>query len=637
MTELVVKQEVTVTHKMSEGDNPFSEAVASFAAMTSKLEKIATSIGKLTTSPTNETLVTSKTDDTTGDKTKSSVQPNVLSPIDTLNAKITELIKAITESKPLRTTEEMQQIKAITDSKLSNATGPGRQPLRTVEEMQQIKDLQLDAKVKSKAIDLQSMRDVANFRSSQKPTNEELEEQQALKSAQTWRKVAKGMALGGATAAVYQSGSVGATFGAEYNALNVSAANYGSFAVGQYNRQVDAVTGIASTGISSVTMSLAAAAAASGVGIPAAGLIMAGGAALNYGAQYLGGKSKAENELAVNEDIRSWRLRSAGLSGATASKIAGGGSLSEFQLAMRSKENAAYNTNSVEVFLNARRDVVGGMSTTNQAAYSTSVQVLAQKMGVDSMGLSRTVSNTMAITGKTDKQVRDDMQSNYNIYGGDPLANQNKINSLMMATSMGEAQATNLVNRYQYNDAMLQNKVNDSTVNPMNKFKANLYGMIYKNMTGLDIDSAEAKQRYLKAARSKEGSPSPEFEIYKMNMGIRGQNEFAADIGENTGSTPNKGAMSSAESQPISMGDYAQTMISALESTVLNVRIVDGNTQYTPAQPSTSGSDFTAQNKSYPAYNPAKNSTSQSSSKLAVPAINNNPIEGLIINGKQAK
>ena len=81
MTELVVKQEVTVTHKMSEGDNPFSEAVASFAAMTSKLEKIATSIGKLTTSPTNETLVTSKTDDTTGDKTKSSVQPNVLSPI----------------------------------------------------------------------------------------------------------------------------------------------------------------------------------------------------------------------------------------------------------------------------------------------------------------------------------------------------------------------------------------------------------------------------------------------------------------------------------------------------------------------------------------------------------------------------
>ncbi len=620
MTELVVKQEVTVTHKMSGGDNPFSEAVASFAAMTSKLENIATSIGKLTTPPTNETLVTSKTDNsTTGDKTKSPVQHTALSPLDTLNAKITDLIKAITDSKP------------------SNTTGLGRQPLRTVEEIQQIKDLQLDAKVKSKAIELQSMRDVANFRSSQKPTNEELEEQQALKSAQTWRKVAKGMALGGATAAVYQSGSVGATFGAEYNALNVSAANYGSFAVGQYNRQVDAVTGIASTGISSVTMSLAAAAAASGVGIPVAGLIMAGGAALNYGAQYLGSKSKAENELAVNEDIRSWRLRSAGLSGATASKIAGGGSLSEFQLAMRSKENAAYNTNSVEVFLNARRDVVGGMSATNQAAYSTSVQVLAQKMGVDSMGLSRTVSNTMAITGKTDKQVRDDMQSNYNIYGGDPLANQNKINSLMMATSMGEAQATNLVNRYQYNDAMLQNKVNDSTVNPMNKFKANLYGMIYKNMTGLDIDSAEAKQRYLKAARSKEGSPSPEFEIYKMNMGIRGQNEFAADIGENTGSTPNKGAMSSAESQPISMGDYAQTMISALESTVLNVRIVDGNTQYAPAQPSQRMIFPPSIGRIREAYNPAKNSTSQSSSKLAVPAINNNPIEGLIINGKQAK
>ena len=615
MTELVVKQEVTVTHKMSEGDNPFSEAVASFAAMTSKLENIATSIGKLTTSPTNETLVTSKTDDTTGDKTKSSVQPNVLSPIDTLNAKITELIKAITESKP------------------SNTTGIGRQPLRTVEEMQQIKDLQLDAKVKSKAIDLQSMRDVANFRSSQKPTNEELEEQQALKSAQTWRKVAKGMALGGATAAVYQSGSVGATFGAEYNALNVSAANYGSFAVGQYNRQVDAVTGIASTGISSVTMSLAAAAAASGVGIPAAGLIMAGGAALNYGAQYLGSKSKAENELAVNEDIRSWRLRSAGLSDATASKIAGGGSLSEFQLAMRSEENAAYNTNSVEVFLNARRDVVGGMSTTNQAAYSTSVQVLAQKMGVDSMGLSRTVSNTAAITSKTPEQVMNSMQSNYNVYGGDPLANQNKINSLMMATSMGEAQATNLVNRYQYNDAMLQNKVNDSTVNPMNKFKANLYGMIYKNMTGLDIDSAEAKQRYLKAARSKEGSPSPEFEIYKMNMGIRGQNEFAADIGENTGSTPNKGAMSSAESQPISMGDYAQTMISALKETVLNVNVVNGLNFQPPPSTSPTGS--------YSMTPMVKNSTSQSSSKLAASEIKNIPIdrnyENFIINGKQVR
>ena len=151
MTELVVKQEVTVIHKMSGGDNPFSEAVASFAAMTSKLENIATSIGKLTTPPTNETLATSKTDNsTTGDKTKSPVQHTALSPIDTLNAKITELIKAITNSKP------------------SNTTGLGRQPLRTVEEMQQIKDLQLDAKVKSKAIDLQSMRDVANFRSSQK-------------------------------------------------------------------------------------------------------------------------------------------------------------------------------------------------------------------------------------------------------------------------------------------------------------------------------------------------------------------------------------------------------------------------------------------------------------------------------------
>lgn len=611
-TELVVKQEVTVTHKMSEGDNPFSEAVTSFAAMTSKLENIATSIGKLTTPSTNETLATNKTDNsTTSEKTKSSVQPNALSPIDTLNAKITDLIKAITDSKP------------------SNTTGIGRQPLRTVEEMQQIKDLQLDAKVKSKAIDLQAMRDVANFRSSQKPTNEELEEQQALKSAQTWRKVAKGMALGGATAAVYQSGSVGATFGAEYNALNVSAANYGSFAVGQYNRQVDAITGIASTGISSVTMSAAAAAAASGVGIPAAGLIMAGGAALNYYAQYLGSESKAENELAVNEDIRSWRLRSAGLSDATASKIAGGGSLSEFQSAMRSKENAAYNTNSVEVFLNARRDVVGGMSTTNQAAYSTSVQVLAQKMGVDSMGLSRTVSNTMAITGKTDKQVRDDMQSNYNIYGGDPLANQNKINSLMMATSMGEAQATNLVNRYQYNDAMLQNKVNDTTVSPMNRFKANLYGVIYKNMTGLDIDSAEAKRRYQEAGRSKGGSASPDFAIYEQAMQARGQNAFAADIGENTGATPKQGAMSSAESQPISMGDYAQTMISALKETVLNVNVVNGLNFQPPPSTSPTGT--------YSMTPMVKNSTSQSSSKLAIPAINDNPIDGLIINGKQAK
>ncbi len=618
MSDLNVNQNVTVTHQFSGGD-PFAEAAASFSAMVGKLENIASSLGK-SSAGTTQTIDESKAGDTTKNQNqKTPSQQNILSPIDTLNVKINDLIKAITDNKPF------------------NATAlNSKNPLRSVEELRQINEISLDKKAKSKAIDLQSLQDVAEFKKSQKPTTEDLELEQEKKSQQTWRKIGRGMALGGATAAVYQAGSVGATFGGEYNALNVSASNYGGFAIGQYNKQVDALTGIASTGISSVTMSLAAAAAASGAGIPAAGLIMAGGAALNYGAQYFGGKSKAEHELAVNEDIKSWRLRSAGLSGASNQQIAGGGALSEFQKAMRTKENAAYNTDSVPVFLSARRDIVGGMSAVKQASYSTATQILAQKMGVDNVNLSRTVSNTSAITGRSTDQVMANMQSDFNVYGGDPLANQNKINALMMSASMSEAQARGLVNRYQYNDAMLQNKVNDTTVTPMNRFKASIYGTIYKNMTGLDIDSAEAKKRFQAAGRSKNGSPNPEFAIYEQGMQARGQNMWAADIGGNRGTTPNQAATSSVESQPISMGDYAQTMISALSATILNVRIVEGDTQHTAAQPSTSGNNFTSQNKSYPAYQPAKNSTSQSSSKIKTPEIEKDALmKGLIINGKQ--
>ncbi len=582
MPEIVVKQDVTVTHKI-DGEDPFAASVKAMEAMATKLENAFSKVSSMVKDDVNKEAPEKQSTSAAGGRQDNKQSLTTITPVDKLNASIENLIAALGKGvgggggRAALTSEEI--------AKNAMAREEGRYAGRLAGIIKE------DAYKDKRAVD-----------------------EEDKKSAATWGKVAKGMALGTATAAVYQANSLGATWGSVESIINTSGMNYNDYLISQYNKKADAISGIANTGISGLSM--AAGAALMPLNPLAGAAVMGAGAIANFGVGYFNSQFKAENEFAVNQDIDSWRLQSAGISEASKYRIAGGGHFTDFQRAMAESKYATFYKDAPQVALAARRDIINEKSDAEQANFAGRTQLEALKMGVNPMELARAASNTAAISGKSTDAVLSDISANYNAYGGDPVANQNKINALVMGTSMSLENASSIVNRYQYNEAMLQNRRNDTTVSPMNRFKANLLGRIYKNMTGLDIDSEAAKQKYQNAGA--EGSISPEYNIYEQAMSARGQNVWAKDVG---GMVVSDTGVRAESNQPMSMSGFADDMAKALQSITLNVRVVDGQ-----AEGGVMMSPYTKPQQNEPIRLTVPKSVAQSPSKLIDPSAATNPM-----------
>lgn len=579
--KIVVEQQVTVTHKL-DGEDPFAASLKAMEAMATKLETAFGKVKDLQQTTAQENTAEKQTATQNGKQENKPIISAVTS-TDKLNNSIENLINV------LRT---------------SGGVGRGRE---TPEEAAAKAQARQEGHYAGKLAGMQA-------EDAYKDSRKTLEAEE--KATATWGKIAKGIAFGTATTIAYQANSMGATWGSAENIINTSGMNYNDYLISQYNKRMDAGLGIASTTITGATMG--AGAALMPVNPIAGAAVMGVGAIANFGIGYFGGKSKAENEFAVNQDIESWRLQASGLSGASNKyQIDGYGRFTDFQDAMRQSKYTAFYKDAPQVLAAGRRDITTALSSSEQADFAGRTQLEALKMGVNPVELARTASNTAAITGKNIGQVLSDISANFNAYGGDIIANSNRINALVMGTSMSPETATSIVNRYQYNDAMLQNRVNDQTVSPLNRFKANVLGQIYRQMTGLDIDSAEAKRRYQKAGA--EGSISPEYNIYEQAMSARGQSAWANDVGIMP--TADTGQIN-ASSQPLSLVGFADDIARALQGVTLNVKIVDGQAESSPLMTPV------PKPENIPQYMKPKNNTPQSNSKLG-------DYDGFVINGKQ--
>ena len=147
--------------------------------------------------------------------------------------------------------------------------------------------------------------------------------------------------------------------------------------------------------------------------------------------------------------------------------------------------------------------------------------------------ISSIATQLAGATGMTGNQAIQSMLDRSAKYGGDTAANTAKMLDIMKSTGMGAGAAQGLVDRYQYNDAMIQNQVAEVTASPSALFQR------YVRMTigGADkkeLASGQWNRKHMDRIRqgqasSKMGAYDPIAEIM-YGATVPGQNIFASGI-----------------------------------------------------------------------------------------------------------
>lgn len=405
---------------------------------------------------------------------------------------------------------------------------------------------------------------------------------QEMDDARSWQKFAKGALLGGGLAMMYQAGQFGATAGSQSQAINAGAGNYLEFQKQLFNQQSSNQANLATTGM----MALGAGGGAiigGMIGMPMIGAAI-GGAAASAGG-YLVNKSseenKAQNEMILNADLDSWRLQQMGISGKSGKSLSSSTlfgtagaktTLTNLQNELYKPENAAFSKDAVPLLLSARRDVIGSMNNEQKASYSTNVQKTAMTIGSDPYALSSVVSNVAANTGQDTNTILKQLLKTNQEFGGNTVNNTAKMIQLMQTTPLSAGSAMNLVNKYQYNDAMLANKVNASLASPVSKGMGSIYakiaGMSDKEIGMLEsgVVPSRVQQQYRAAQNSKDLSKrfSPVVMAAAKAVSAYGLDIQANDIGGMKPEGVDTSITNAAPNMPSSFSKFADEVIKAL-------------------------------------------------------------------------
>jgi hypothetical protein len=336
------------------------------------------------------------------------------------------------------------------------------------------------------------------------------EDDMTRKSQQRWKNIGTGILAGSMVGAMYQAGNIGQVIGSESRSMNVGANDYSSFMRDYYNRRVGMEKSMGSTGIMAAAGTGMAYGASVG-GLPGIAIGAASGLAGGIGNYLLGSSSEkkaAMNEFALGQDPLAYRLQARGISDIgdktirSTSGVFGKDKyipITGLQSQMMSDKNyAGYTSLLPDVMSNSRADV---LKSTDISAFTRQVGRTSFETGEkDVGGLSRAATNLAAMSGKDPTEVLKKQTANSLVFGGKVLANMDKITNIMQHTGMGESGATSLVNRYQFNDAALQNKVNMSMLTPQQGAQKTILRTIIKQMTGLEPDAPQNVSRYRKAA-----------------------------------------------------------------------------------------------------------------------------------------
>lgn len=365
------------------------------------------------------------------------------------------------------------------------------------------------------------------------------------RSSNRIRNIGMGLLTGAGLAAVYQAGNIGQVMGSSAQSINAGANNYGQFTNRYYGSILDTQKNIGS----SITTA-GAMAAGSMFGLPG---MLIGGAVAGAANLYMGSqteKQKAYNQLALDQDLASYRLRAYGISGAGSESLTASGGfggnvkvpLTDLQSYMKKTTGyGGYLPYVGEVASGTRLDIMAGMNTKQQAEYVKNTARLGQLTGLGVGDVSGAIGGLSAATGKNANETLNKMLSYQLQYGGDMKSNIGKIIQLIQTTGKTPEQAAKLAYQYQYNEPMLQQKIDQSLVTPTNRFTGQAYEKIISKMTGLKPD--EFSSEYRKIIRS--GSATPKDIITTQLMGqyfpTMGINPWVIDAGVNKG-VPNRNA-----------------------------------------------------------------------------------------------
>jgi len=406
------------------------------------------------------------------------------------------------------------------------------------------------------------------------------------RNSQANKNWAKALLTSSAIGGVSLAGQSGAVSGAKTGSINAGIMNYNDFMQGYYNRQQDLHQSMFNTGLMGV------AAAGAMFGGPVGTLAGAGIAGVgSYLTNQSTSASKAQNEFIMNQERANWQLGIAGLGGGNTSNQALRKStgeitrISNLQSMGMQDQYAGYLPTLSSTVLGGKRDVISRMSNLDKVEYNKKLTDIAQAMGVTDLGsLNKSATVLSSITGESPSKTLDKLLDTNVRYGGDTAANTAKLVQILETTPMGKAQASDLVNRYQYNDAMLNNKIIQSTANPNSLFQKYMY-MKIGGATPQEMESGTLNKDHIAMIarvqeRAKQGKIGGK-DWFQANallsaFGATGENPYATNVGE---VKPGQGFMGPLQSNQ-SMNDMKQWVIDSLKDISIPVQNVTAGAVY---------------------------------------------------------
>jgi hypothetical protein len=359
-----------------------------------------------------------------------------------------------------------------------------------------------------------------------------------------YKNIGMGLITGAGMAAMYQSNNWGKTAGYEAQSINSGANSYNTFLNSSMSKYMDNQNQVGMMTVAGVAGGAAMINPLLGLGVAAAG------ATANYFRGERTEKQKAYNELALNQDLASYRLQAYGISRSSGMGITASGGmfgskvdvpltkLQEYML--NTPGYGGYMTNISDVMSSTRLDVAKSMNTEQQAKYVKDVTKLSQITGASTPELAAAIGQLSSATKQTPADALNRTLSNTVQFGGNPISNINKIVGIMQNSGMGYDQAEYNTNRYQNNEPMLQQKIAQSMVSPTNQFSARMYEQVIGKMTGIKAEDIPSNYRDL-VNKSKYASPDelakliPKTQLMEQYAQAAGVNLFASDVGTNNG------------------------------------------------------------------------------------------------------
>ncbi len=346
----------------------------------------------------------------------------------------------------------------------------------------------------------------------------------------------RSIAYGAGMLGIGAAGQEGKIIGSQGQAVNAGMLNYSDFMTNYYNKQADLQQSVVGGGLMSAAGMIAA--KSPKIGIP----LMAGAAALNYFMGENTEQKKAATQFGRSEELGAWRLNMSRMGGAATNRGLATGfgttSLGSGQLLSLAPKYSPYAATYNDVVLGGKRDVMSKMNDKDLNEYNRALNLTAMAIGTSDIGgLNKSTTTLAGMTGDTPMNTLNKILEANQQYGGDTASNTAKLVQIMQTTNLSQGAASDLVNKYQFNDPMLNNKLAMATASPLDTARQVMM-MKLGGANKEEIASGQLSPKHIKEIRDNAeavrlhgiGALNPRLQMLSQSA-LPGQNLYANALG----------------------------------------------------------------------------------------------------------